>query len=216
MKRGSLRRFSFVAAIAFAMLALAALPATRTLAQDDVIVPINELNDSGVAGDASLTDNGDGTTTIDILVDGATGGHPAQIVAGSCEMPGEAAYALTEVDASGGSVTVLDVSLADLTATGPFAILIQLSADDTGTAVACGDLPQAAVGGGETAATEEQPAAEPTPDAVGGTSSVTDIGTSGVGTTFTSNSGMLVLALGALGMMLLVGAFGIRRGSQRS
>lgn len=215
MQRGRLRRFSFVAAIALALLAIAALPATRAMAQDDIIVPVNELNDSGVSGDASLTDNGDGTTTVDILVDGATGGHPAQIVSGSCDAPGDAAYALTDVDASGESVTVIDVSLADLTTTGPLAIVIQLSADETGTSVACGDIPQTAVGG-ETAATEDQTAAEPTPDAVGGTSSVTDIGTSGVGTTFTTTSGLLVLALGALGIMLLASAFGIRRGNQQS
>jgi hypothetical protein len=219
MERRGLRRFSFLATLVLALLALASFTATGALAQDSVVVPINELNDSGVSGDASLTDNGDGSTTVDVLVDGATGGHPAHIHTGTCAELGDVVYPLTDVDASGASVTIIEVPLADLLATGPYAINVHLSADEVGTYVACGDIPVEAVGGETTAAAEATatvaPAAEASPAAVGGTSSVTDIGTSGVGTTFTGSTGFLVVAMGALGVMLLAGAFGLRRREHR-
>jgi hypothetical protein len=216
MERRGLRRFSFLATLALALLAMASFTATGALAQDSVVVPINELNGSGVSGDASLTDNGDGTTTVDVLVDGATGGHPAHIHSGTCAELGDVVYPLTDLDASGASVTTIDVPLAELLASGPYAINIHLSADEIGTYVACGDIPVEAAGG-EVAAAEATvaPAAEASPAAVGGTSEVTDIGTSGVGTTFTGSTGFLVMAMGALGVMLLAGAFGLRRREQR-
>jgi hypothetical protein len=206
---------SVVASIAFALLAIASFPAARTLAQDDVVVPINELNGSGVSGDASLTDNGDGTTTVDILVDGATGGHPAHIHSGTCAELGDVVYPLTDVDASGESVTVVDVPLSDLLTKGPYAINIHLSADEIGTYVACGDIPQQAAGGETTAAAAATPTAAASPAAVGGTSSVTDIGTSGVGTTFSGNTSLFVLALGAAALFALAGAYSLRRKDQR-
>ncbi|MEZ4505121.1 MAG: CHRD domain-containing protein [Thermomicrobiales bacterium] len=219
-QRRGLRRFSLFAALAFLLLASASFAVNGAFAQDDVVVPINELNGSGVSGDASLTDNGDGTTTVDILVDGATGGHPAHIHSGTCAELGDVVYPLTDVDAAGESVTVVDVPLADLLANGPYAINIHLSADDIGTYVACGDIPVEAVGGEVEAAAQATatvaPAAQASPAAVGGTSSVTDIGASGVGTTFTGSTGFLVVAMGALGVMLLAGAFGLRRKDNRA
>lgn len=220
MERRGPRRFSFLAALALALLAIAAFTASGAYAQDDVVVPINELNDSGVSGDASLTDNGNGSTTVDVLVDGATGGHPAHIHAGTCADLGDIVYPLTDVDASGASVTVIETSLADLLASGPYAINVHLSADAIGTYVACGDIPTEAVGGDTTAAGAQAtatvaPTVAPTPSAVGGTADVTDIGTSGVGTTFTGSTGFLVVAMGALGVMLLAGAFGLRRRENR-
>lgn len=218
MQRRGLQRFSFLATLALALLAMVAFTAAGAYAQDDVVVPINELNDSGVSGDASLTDNGDGTTTVDVLLDGATGGHPAHIHSGTCAALGDVVYPLTDVDASGASVTVIDVPLADLLSSGPYAINVHLSAAEIGTYVACGDLPVEAVVGevAEASATATvAPALEASPAAVGGTSTVTDIGTSGVGTTFTGSTGLLVVAMGAFGVMLLAGAFGLRRRDNR-
>jgi len=218
MERRGLRRFSFLAALALSLLAIVSFTATGALAQESVVVPINELNASGVSGDASLTDNGDGTTTVDVLVDGATGGHPAHIHSGTCAELGDVVYPLTDLDATGASVTIIEVPLAELLASGPYAINIHLSADEIGTYVACGDIP-AEAGGGEVVAAESTatvaPAVEASPAAVGGTSEVTDIGTSGVGTTFTGSTGFLVVAMGALGVMLLAGAFGLRRRENR-
>ncbi len=152
MKRRGLRRSSFLAALALALLALASFSAPGAFAQDDVVVPIGELNGSGVSGDASLTDNGDGTTTVDILVDGATGGHPAHIHTGTCAALEDVVYPLTDVDVSGSSVTIIDAPLADLATAGPYAINIHLSADEIGTYVACGDIPAEAAGAETTAA----------------------------------------------------------------
>jgi len=218
MERRGLRRFSFLAALALSLLAIVSFTATGALAQESVVVPINELNASGVSGDASLTDNGDGTTTVDVLVDGATGGHPAHIHSGTCAELGDVVYPLTDLDATGASVTIIEVPLAELLASGPYAINIHLSADEIGTYVACGDIPAEAVGGEVVAAESTAtvaPAVEASPAAVGGTSEVTDIGTSGVGTTFTGSTGFLVVAMGALGVMLLAGAFGLRRRENR-
>jgi hypothetical protein len=207
---------SFVAALALAFLALAAYTTQGALAQDDVVVPISELNDSGVSGDASLTDNGDGTTTVDILVDGATGGHPAHIHSGTCADLGDVVYPLTDVDASGESVTVVDVPLADLLSGGPYAINVHLSADEIGTYVACGDVTQevAAAQTAETAVAAS-PTAQASPTGVGGTESVTSIGTSGTGTTFGGNSSFLALAIGAIALLVMAGAYGLRRREQR-
>jgi hypothetical protein len=218
MERRTFGLVSIVASLAFALLAIASFPSGRALAQDDVVVPINELNDSGVSGDASLTDNGDGTTTVDILVDGATGGHPAHIHSGTCTELGDVVYPLTDVDASGESVTVIDVPLADLQTTGPYAINVHLSADEIGTYVACGDIPQTAAGGETTAAVEAAatPTAAASPAAVGGTSSVTDIGTSGIGTTFGGSISLFVLALAAAAIFALAGAYSLRRRDTRA
>lgn len=205
MKTRSFARFHVVAAIAVALLAFTAFPAARTLAQNDVVTPLDQVDDSGISGDASLTDNGDGTTTVDILVDGATGGHPAMIHSGSCATPGAVVYPLTDVDASGESLTVVDATLESLVAAGPYAIIVHLSADQADAVVACGDIPQQA------AASSVGGVATATPAAAGGTTSVTDIGASGVGTTFATNSNFLMLALGAIAFFVLAGAFGLRR-----
>ncbi|HET9660944.1 MAG TPA: CHRD domain-containing protein [Thermomicrobiales bacterium] len=216
MERRTFGRFSIVAAFAFALLALASFPAARSMAQDEVVVPIAELNDSGVSGDASLTDNGDGTTTVDILVVGATGGHPAHIHSGTCTELGDVVYPLTDVNARGESVTVIDVPLADLQTAGPYAINIHLSADEIGTYVACGEIPQTAAGDETTAPVEAtaSPTAAASP-AVGGTSSVTYIGTSGVGTTFGGNTSLFALAIAAAALFALAGAFSLRRREPR-
>lgn len=213
MLRRRVTRFPVVTAIAVALLAFMAFSASNTMAQDDVVVLIGELNGSGISGDASLTDNGDGTTTVDILVDGATGGHPAHIHSGTCSTLGDVVYPLTDVDASGQSVTVIDTTLADLQSTGPYAINIHLSAGEIGTYVACGDIPQVAASD-EVAAAEATATLEATP-AVGGTSSVTDIGTSGIGTTATTNNVLLVLVVGSVALFLLAGAFELRRRAVR-
>ena len=216
MEKRSLRRSSFVAALALAFLSLAAFTSRGAFAQDDVVVPIDQLNGSGVSGDASLTDNGDGTTTVDILVDGATGGHPAHIHSGTCTELGDVVYPLTDVDASGESVTVVDATLSDLLTTGPYAINIHLSADEIETYVACGDIPQEATGDQTTVApAAASPTAEASATGVGGTESVTSVGTQGVGSSVGGNNGFLVLAIGALALVVMAGALSLRRRDQR-
>lgn len=139
----------------FMVAALVAMGSMRASAQgSEVIVPILELNGSGVSGDATLTDNGDGTTTIDVLVDGSTGGHPIHLHSGSCADLGDVVVPLNDVDEDGVSITTVNLPLSTIQdpEVGPHAINIHLSADEIATYVACGDVPttEVAATGGQT------------------------------------------------------------------
>jgi endonuclease YncB( thermonuclease family) len=150
------------------ILLMSALPISAGVAQDQLIVPIAEIDGSGVFGDATLIDNGDGTTTIDILVGGATGGHPVWLREGTCDDLGPEIADLEEIDDEGVSLTDLDEPLADLLAEGPLAVYIEFSATRSSVAIACGDIAQAqpvAAPAGTAAPTPAptQPAPAPTP-----------------------------------------------------
>jgi hypothetical protein len=103
-----------------------------------VTIDLAELNDSGMSGTATLTENGDKTDVV-LELTGATGDHPVHIHNGSCENLGEVAFALTDIDADGKSETTVDISLANLTS-GDYAINAHLSVEDIATYVACGDI----------------------------------------------------------------------------
>ena len=156
MVHSALRGLLRVGAAAMVVAALVAFGALQgTMAQsDEIVIPISELNGSGVSGDATLTDNGDGTTTIDVLVDGAVGDHPIHLHSGTCAELGDVVVPLTDVGADGSSVTIVPVPLATIQdpEIGPHSINIHLSAEEIGTYVACGDIPvlDAAATGGET------------------------------------------------------------------
>src|SRR5215213_4419908 len=122
-------------AVLLVLLALTSFARVSTVgAQDNsVTIDLNELNDSGISGTATLTDNGDGTTTVEIQVDGATGGHPAHIHEGTCDdLNPNPQYPLTNVDADGLSTTDVDVSLDDLLSE-QYAVNLHLSADNVAT-----------------------------------------------------------------------------------
>lgn len=184
--------------------ALAISGIAQTSAQTEVIVPIEELNGSGVSGDATLTDNGDGTTTIDVAVDGASGGHPIHLHSGTCAELGDVVVALTDVDATGSSITTVDIPLATIQdpAVGPHAINIHLSADEIGTYVACGDVPmtEAAATGGESTAA----------------STTTTTPATGVGSTVeqASNSMMALMGVVAAAIIFMTG-MSLRRSEVR-
>ncbi|MGE3797210.1 MAG: hypothetical protein AB7G88_05145 [Thermomicrobiales bacterium] len=185
-------------------LMIAALFAAVTMqasAQDtEIIVPINELNGSGVSGDATLTDNGDGTTTIDVLVDGSTGGHPIHLHSGTCAELGDVVVALEDVDEDGASITTVDLPLSTIQdpEVGPHSINIHLSADEIATYVACGDIPttEVAATGGETMTTTE----------------TTTTPATGVGSTIESTSSTLAL----MGMVAAALVFAVGMSLRRS
>jgi hypothetical protein len=127
-------------------------------AQDELVVLIEELAGSGVFGDATLIDHGDGTITVDVLVTGAIGGHPIHVHSGTCESLGDIVFPLVDVGAGGGSVTEIVASLTDLLAMSPLAIAVHLSAEEVGTYIACGDI-------GEAVQADELPSAQPVDDA---------------------------------------------------
>jgi hypothetical protein len=172
-------------------------------AETTVTIDLSELNDSGVSGTATLTDNGDGTTTVEIEVSGATGDHPAHIHEGTCDdLDPNPVYPLTNVDADGLSSTDVEVSLEDLLAS-PYAVNIHLSADNIATYVACGNI-TAAVGGESDTADDD------------GTGGETTTPSTGIGTMAgsTTNS-ILLVGLAAVAVALVGGGLALRRREAR-
>ncbi len=109
--------------------------------QESVSLDLAELNDSGVSGTATLTQDGD-NLIVSIEATGATGDHPAHIHAGTCatlnpnpEVP------LNNVDANGRSETVVEGRSLDEFTGGRFAINVHKSAQEIGVYVMCGDIP---------------------------------------------------------------------------
>jgi hypothetical protein len=114
--------------------------ATAVAEANSVTVELHELNDSGLSGEAILTDNGDDTTTVVLNVDGPAGDNPAHIHEGTCDdLDPNPLFPLKDVDADGHSETVVDVPLADLE-DGEFAINVHKSAAEISVYVTCGDI----------------------------------------------------------------------------
>ncbi|HEY8446301.1 MAG TPA: hypothetical protein VIL01_04270 [Thermomicrobiales bacterium] len=161
MERRGMFSLARIGAMLLMLAAVAAFAAVRPAsAQDDVLViDLGELNDSGVSGTAELTDNGDGTTTVVIQVDGATGGHPAHIHNGTCDdLDPNPLYPLTTVDEDGFSETDVPYTLEDLLAN-PTAINLHESDTNLGVYIACGNIVSDA-GDGDDEEADEETAAE--------------------------------------------------------
>jgi hypothetical protein len=199
-----------VAALVIA--AVAAFGSVQANAQDsEIIITIEELNGSGVSGDATLTDNGDGTTTIDVLVDGAEGDHPIHLHSGTCAELGDVVVPLTNVDAEGSSVTDVDVPLATIQdpEIGPHAINIHLSADEISTYVACGDVPlldSSAVGG----ETEDDAATETT------ATETVETPATGVGSTVGGDNSIMIIMGMVAAVVVFAAGMGLRRSAVRA
>ena len=98
-----------------------------------------ELNDSGVRGEVTLYAIGD-RTIVQIAVENVAGNHPAHIHTGTCDdIEPEPAFPLTNVDAEGRSVGVVDVAL-DTLLTDPYVVDIHLSPTELGTLIACAEI----------------------------------------------------------------------------
>ncbi|MGH2532150.1 MAG: hypothetical protein ACRDJW_07550 [Thermomicrobiales bacterium] len=207
-------------AVVLVVLGMAVLVNAPVAAQEDsVTIDLDELNDSGVSGEATLTADGDSTlVSIDVL--GASGGHPAHIHEGTCdELNPNPTFPLTSVDADGLSETTVEVALDDLTAD-PYAINVHLSDTELGTYVTCGNITAAAVGGEEeaedvTEAAEAVAEDDDDDDGVGGTTATTTPAT-GVGSLSTSDSLAMLAGLGAVALSLTAGGLALRRREVRS
>jgi endonuclease YncB( thermonuclease family) len=108
--------------------------------QNMIIVPISEVGGSGVFGDATLIDNGDGTTTVDILVSGVTGDHPTTIRTGTCTNPRTVVYTLDPIASDGTSVSDIDAALGAFLDDGPWAVMIRRSTASAAPTIACGTV----------------------------------------------------------------------------
>ncbi len=106
-------------------------------------VVLGEQNDSGEAGVATLSDIGDGTTKVLMVMAAAPGAtvsaHPAHIHMGSCPKPGAIKYNLNDV-VGGKSETVIKATVADIKAVLPVAINVHESSSRINEYIACGDI----------------------------------------------------------------------------
>jgi len=122
----ALTLFAMTAAIAFA---------------HDAQVTLSAQNNSGQTGTAELTDMGNGTTKVVVVIssNGTTNPQPIHIHNGTCDaLDPKPAYPLTSV-VDGKSETVVNVSAADLLAK-PYAINVHKSATEASVYVACGNI----------------------------------------------------------------------------
>jgi hypothetical protein len=192
-----------VASVLLVLLAMASFVAIRSAAAQDnsLTIDLKELNNSGISGTATLTDNGDGTTHVSIKVTGATGGHPAHIHEGTCDsLDPNPLYPLTDVNADGVSETDVPVSLDDLLAA-PYAVNLHESATNLGVYVACGNIVRAT--GGETTSTTAEATPTPAP-----TSTPTSSGTGGQTTTPSTGVGVLADGGSTAGLQGILAAIG--------
>lgn len=104
-------------------------------------VVLNEQNDSGQAGSASLIEKNGKTKVVILELDDFIAGvsQPAHLHSGTCLALGEVSYPLTNL-IDGNSETVLDVDLNTLISDFPLALNVHKSTDEAGVYVACGDL----------------------------------------------------------------------------
>ena len=107
-------------------------------------VVLKELNDSGVAGYASLVASGD-QTKVSMNVTGVLGDNPTHIHQGTCsDLDPNPQFPLTNIvlpssTLTGTSDTLVDVPLEDLLSS-PHLILIHKSVKEIGTYLACGNI----------------------------------------------------------------------------
>ena len=102
------------------------------------VVTLGAGRDGSQPGAAVLVSQG-AKTEVNLFIKPLAGvTQPAHIHAGTCPVPGDVKYPLTNI-VDGKSKTVVDAALADLLK-GGFAINAHLSAQDLGKYVACGNL----------------------------------------------------------------------------
>jgi hypothetical protein len=103
-------------------------------------VNLDEQNDSGQSGTATLIEeNGQTTVTLSLTGGTFTEPQPAHIHMGSCPKPGDVVHPLTNV-VNGKSVTTLNVTMDQLKAQLPLAINVHKSASEMAAYTACGDV----------------------------------------------------------------------------
>ncbi len=106
---------------------------------DEVVVPLEALNDSGQSGQAVLTPEDGKTRVVVTLENSPPGPQPIHIHPGTCEeLDPKPAYPLESV-VSGRSESVVDISLDALLAD-DFAINVHKSPEEADVYVSCGQI----------------------------------------------------------------------------
>jgi hypothetical protein len=110
----------------------------------EVAFDLHEANDANIAGARAVLKFVDENSTL-VTVDGldaseqpGRGSNPVRIVEGSCEHPGDIAFALSALSGSG-SETRLDVGIDEFY-TGDYALQVLFS-KERAEPLACGDVP---------------------------------------------------------------------------
>ena len=163
-----------------ALTSLVSVAPAAAQGDETLVIDMNELNDSGVSGTATLEPDGD-VTVVSLDLEGATGDHPAHVHEGTCDdLDPNPAYPLTDVNDEGVSETSIDVPLATLLES-PHAVNVHRSTEDIGTYVSCGNITadEDEGAGGEADATaeatsEEESAAEGEAEGDGGNADAAD------------------------------------------
>jgi len=139
-----------------ALLALALGPATRSmasnLAQGKVVrITLIDENGSGEDGSAQLTDMGDGTVKVELIMLNAPEGaeQPAHIHKGTCTTLDPSPAFPLETVKEGKSTTTVKTTLAELTKE-KYAINVHKSAAEASVYISCGNLPSSLTVSGET------------------------------------------------------------------
>ncbi len=123
--------------------------ASHVMAQAKVVrLTLIDENGSGEDGSAQITDQGDGTTKVELIMTNEPAGaeQPAAIHAGTCtSLDADVAFALTAVKDLK-STSTIKTALAPLLDS-KYAVVVRKSATDN-TVISCGILPSAAVANG--------------------------------------------------------------------
>ena len=134
-----------------ALLALAYGPATHVMAQPKVVrITLIDENGSGQDGSAQATDQGNGTTKVEVLMTNQPEGseQPAGIHEGTCaNLDADVAFALQPVKDLK-STSTINTPLSTLL-NSKYALAVTKSATDN-TVISCGIFPSAAVAAGGT------------------------------------------------------------------
>lgn len=141
-----------------ALLSISFTVVTRGYAQGQKVVRITLIdeNGSGEDGSAQVTDLGDGTVKVELIMMNAPEGavQPAHIHKGSCAtLDPNPAFPLESIK-EGKSTSTLKTTLSELTKE-KYAINVHESAANVARYVSCGNLPSAAVASGGTMTMEQ-------------------------------------------------------------
>jgi hypothetical protein len=108
----------------------------------EIPVALEELNDSGISGVATLTVEEGVVVLVEVSLEGTEGPNPVHIHSGTCADLGGVSIPLNDVE-DGISSTEIEANVDQLFE-GEFAINVHLSPEEADVYVACGDLGQAA------------------------------------------------------------------------
>lgn len=131
---------SRISVIVAVLLMVSTLSFPSASAQVPVVVTMNALNNSGQAGQVTLTPMGAQTLVVVNVGPGPAGvNQPVHIHEGRCPNVGFVVHPLTDV-VNGMSSTIVNATLQEL-ANGSLAINVHKSVLEIGVSTSCGDIP---------------------------------------------------------------------------